>query len=452
MKTTFLHLSRRPATWLRSVGLGAGLLLGACHSTSDPSPSLDPSPATSTYRADVAVGWLALQLRLTRLTPVTPANTFARPFGYTGIAGYEAAVPGMANHRSLAGQLNGLTGLPTADKTLVYSWALSANAALAASNRNFFANTSPALLATIDSLEAANRITYSAGISTEASTRSIAFGQQVATAVLDWARADGFAVAGAAYTPPTGPGLWAPTAPANAPAVLPYWGNNRLLVAGSGEGSDPGPPPAYSTVAGSPFQAMAQEVYDISQTRTPEQTAIALFWNDVPNGRSFTPPGHWVSILQQVLVKENPALDRALLAYAKLGISLSDALVTTFKMKYTYNVLRPITYIRGAMGQPGWLSLIPAPAFPEYSAGHGVVSGAAAETMTELFGATYAFTDQGYVPFGIAARSFMSFEQAGVEAGISRVYGGIHFRPTIDKSLIQGKKIAQNLDARLKFE
>ncbi|MBO2009135.1 vanadium-dependent haloperoxidase [Siccationidurans soli] len=425
-----------------------GLLLPIAACSDSQSVSPEPSASASSYRADVALSWLNLQLKLVRTTLAGPVNIFGRPFGYSGIAGYEAILPGIPNATSLGRQLNGLNGLPVADKTLAYNWALSANASLAAINRSLFANASAANKATIDSLEAANVVTYQAGANAEAQARSIDFGKRVAAAVFAWSATDGFDNT-TAYTPPTGPGMWVPTAPAFAPAGFPYWGNNRTLVPNSGAGADPGPPLAYSAAPGSPFYAMAQEVYDVSQNLTAEQRAIALFWNDLPNGRNFTAPGHWISILTQVLAREQPSLDKALTAYAKVGISMSDAGISCFKTKYTYNVLRPISYVRGELGHPTWLSLIPAPNFPDYSATHATLSGAAAEALTSLFGPNYAFTDQNYVQFGLGSRSYTSFEQAGAEAGISRLYGGIHYRPSCEKGGAQGKKVAQNINAAL---
>lgn len=442
-------LTRR--SW-SAVLLSGLLVVGSCSdSDSPPAPAANPSPDAATYRADVALSWMNLELRLVRTTPVVPAITFGRPFAYAGVAGYEAAVPGMDGYRSLAGQLNGLSALPIANPTQTYNWALSANAALATINRSLFANTSPANLAAVDSLEAANVAALQGSLGAEASLRSIDFGKQVAAAVFAWSKTDGYDNA-APYTPPTGPGLWVPTPPQFSPAVFPNWGSNRPLVAGSNEAADPGPPLSYNTAPGSPFYNMVGEVLSIAQTRTPEQTAIALFWNDVPSGRSFTPPGHWVSILAQVLARDNASLDKALFAHAKLGICLNDALISSMKTKFTYNVLRPVTYIRATLGEPTWLPLIPTPAFPEYSANHATLSAAAGEALTQIYGPNYAFTDQSYVPFGLAARSYMSFEQAATEAGMSRLYGGIHYRPSCEKGLAQGKKIAQNINAKLRFQ
>jgi hypothetical protein len=426
------------------------LLIGSLLITSSCSDHLNPSPTPSAYPADVALSWMNMQLRLIRTTPLTVANALARPIAYSGIAGYESVVPGMTNYKSLAGQLNGLTGLPVADQNQAYNWPSSANAALAAINRNLFANTTAANKAAIDSLETAINVSQQAGLSSDVINRSVTFGQQVAAAVFAWAQTDGYNNP-ATYTLPTGAGLWVPTPPAFGAAAFPFWGNRRPLVAGSLANTDPGPPPAYSETVGSPFYVIAKEVYDIAQTLTAEQRAIALFWGDAANGQSFTPPGHWLSILSQVVKKESSTLDRALMAYAKVGIYANDALIGCFYYKYTYNLMRPATYIRTTLGQPTWTSLVPTPGYPEYLSGHATLSAAAAQALTELYGLNYAFTDQNYAQFGLGIRSFTSFEQAAIEAGVSRVYGGIHYRISCDKGQIQGKQAAQNIKNKLVF-
>ena len=105
-----LHHSGRVAGPLNLLIISGLLVIASCSDSDSPAPAADPSPATATYRADVALSWLNMELRLARTTPPVAAITFGRPFAYAGVAGYEAAVPGMAGYRSLAGQLNGLSG------------------------------------------------------------------------------------------------------------------------------------------------------------------------------------------------------------------------------------------------------------------------------------------------------------------------------------------------------
>ena len=100
---------------------------------------------------------------------------------------------------------------------------------------------------------------------------------------------------------------------------------------------------------------MVKEVYDISQTLTPEQTAIALYYRDNPGFGG----GHYLSILKQVLEQEQPQLDFTAVAFAKASIAIVDAGIGCWKTKFTYNVERPITFIRNILGYTTWNPLFP---------------------------------------------------------------------------------------------
>ena len=193
---------------------------------------------------------------------------------------------------------------------------------------------------------------------------------------------------------------------------------------------------------------MAKQVYDVSQTLTAEQTAMALYWRDVPG---VTTPGHYVSILKQVLENDKPALDKAAIAYALGGIIANDAGISCWETKYHYNLVRPITYIRTVLGHATWNPLLTTPAHPEYSSAHAVISAATADAFTNVFGDNYSFTDHTYDYLGYAPRQFNSFQAFGIDAGNSRLYAGIHYQPSIDIGLVQGRKIAQNIISKLKF-
>ena len=91
-----------------------------------------------------------------------------------------------------------------------------------------------------------------------------------------------------------------------------------------------------------------------------------------------------------------------------------------------------------------WEPVLQTPPFPEYTSGHSVVSGAASETLTDIFGDNISFDDTTELPFGLPTTKFSSFRNAAKEAAISRLYGGIHYRSAIDLGLLQGKKIFRN--------
>lgn len=404
---------------------------------------------TKDYSSEVVLKWMDMQLRMIR-TNATPMGGLVpgRFFGYCGIALYESVVPGMPSYRTLSGQLTDMPAMPSADNGTAYHWAASANAALAAMNRNFFPATSNANKASVDSLENALNTVYAADVSAVTLQRSVNFGKAVAQSVFDWSKTDGASHASDPYTLPVGPGLWVPTPPAFAPATAPYWGKNRLLVSGSLGGITPLPPPSYSTDPSSDFYKMVKDVYDVSQTLTDEQKATGLYYRDNPGYGG----GHYLSILLGVLKQEGSALDFASVAYAKAGIACVEAGIGCWQVKYQYNVERPITYITSVLNYPSWVPLFATPAFPEYISGHATVGGSFTTVMTSLFGEHYHFTNHTYDYLGMAPRSFNSFKDLANDISISRVYAGIHYRISCQRGQKAGEQIGQNIDNKLKFK
>ncbi|HYO21365.1 MAG TPA: vanadium-dependent haloperoxidase, partial [Flavisolibacter sp.] len=394
------------------------------------------------YTAEVLDKWMTLQLRLMRNATGIPNQAFSRHFGYAGVAAVEALAPGYPEHAKWRNKWNGLTGLPHPENRKKYYAPANVNAAMAAVNKAFFPNAAAVDKQAIDSLEAALNQEFQNKQSQTVLAASAAFGKAVAAAVFNWAEGDGYKVANNPYTPPVGNGLWKPTPPAMAPAATPFWGNNRTIIYRSTVNTQPSAPPAYSTSAESPFYQMVKQVYDASQNLTDDQKAMAIFWRDVPGATS---PGHWLSILQQVIRKKSTPLEHAALAYALTGIAINDALIACFKAKYQYNLVRPVTYIREVMGHANWNSFIGTPAHPEYVSAHSSLSAAAAAILQKLFGNIGSFTDHTYDYLGLAPRTYSSFKAIGEEAGLSRLYAGIHYQVSIDAGLTQGREVADNI-------
>jgi membrane-associated phospholipid phosphatase len=126
--------------------------------------------------------------------------------------------------------------------------------------------------------------------------------------------------------------------------------------------------------------------------------------------------------------------------YSMVGIAMADAFIACWNLKYIVNLLRPETYIQRHIRQQ-WKPFIQTPAFPEYPSGHSIVSAAAADVLTFMFGAV-AFTDTSKTRFNMRPRSYTSFEAAAAEAAISRMYGGIHFRNAIELGMKMGRCVA----------
>jgi hypothetical protein len=395
----------------------------------------------SLYTADVLDKWMTLEVRIYKNATGIPNGSFSRPFAYSGISAFESIDPGLLSWKH---KYNGLSGLPETEPFRKYSWPASVNATLAEFNRSFFnsTNLNATDLAAIDSLENAIYASFD-GENSQTLDRSVAFGKSIADAIFAWSLTDNYAQNTAlAYTPPVGLGLWIPTPTAFAAASGPFWEYDRPIVDGSGDNSQPGPPIPYSEVPGSDFYNAVNAVYMANKTLTTDQKNWAIFWKDVPG---VTTPGHWLSILQQVIRQTHTRLDKAAMAYALVGISLSDAVLSVWSTKYKYNLIRPVSYIRKVMGDTAWLPAIPTPAHPEYSSAHAVVSASASEAMAAMFGNIGPFTDHTYDYLGYPARSYNSFRDIGIDAGQSRFYGGIHYQFTVDAGLHQGRVVAGNI-------
>jgi hypothetical protein len=392
--------------------------------------------------------WITMQIRLMKDATGIANVLFSRYYAYTGVTAYEAVAPGTSLGNAINRKLNGLTNLPKADPFKIYYWPSSVNAALASINRSIFTGASAADKASIDSLENALNVSYSLQARAEIITRSATFGKAVADAVFNWSQTDGIADVSDAYTSRVGPGLWVPTPPAFAKASTPYFGNLRSIIIGSTDNTQPGAPIAYSEDPKSAFYQMVLNVYAVSQNLTADQTADGLFWRDIPG---VTTGGHWESILQQVLKQTNSHLDKAAVAYAVTGICNSDPSISCWQTKYHYTLVRPITYIRNVMGYASWNSLLTTPAHPEYSSAHAVLSAATSDAFTALFGDIGSFTDHTYDYLGFTPRTFTSFRAIGEDAGNSRVFAGIHYQPSVDTGLIQGRKAAANILKTLGF-
>lgn len=187
--------------------------------------------------------------------------------------------------------------------------------------------------------------------------------------------------------------------------------------------------------------------YDVSQTLTPEQIAMAIYYRDNPGFGG----GHYLSILKQILMQENRNLDFTSYAFARASIAVIDAAIGCWKVKYQYNQERPIRYIREVLGHPTWSPVFPTPNFPDFPSGHATIAGAFGEVLKDLFGDQYSFTNHTYDYLGMAPRSFTSIDAIVQEISNSRVYAGIHFRLSCERGVEQGSRIGQNVIDKLRF-
>ena len=432
-------------------------------------------------------------VRAERLSPPVASRLYA----YTAVGLYAGLAAADSSLPRIDGRLNGLPELPRSrggsyDPTLT----------LLATQRVLFdtlfrdalPTTKSSLTQLLDSLKRARL----ALISPSDSIPSDSLGRQTALAIIRWANADGFATTrGRKYVAPRGRGFWVndstpttyttqsisgisqlvvPGNPSNAvtggggtdrglildrqkragpttmPAVNmagitePYWGTLRPFVLKTWDECPSPPAPVYGEKAGTQLYDEAKQVWEVSKTLTPEQRVITLYWAD-NGGETGTPVGHWLSIAGQMISQEKMSANDAAMAITATAVSMADAFISTWGFKFKHSVMRPRTVIR-TMIDPKWEPAIPTPPFPEFFSGHSTVSAAAAETLQKLIGAK-PFVDSTALTIGHDVRRFESFRAAAAEAGMSRIYGGIHYPAANTAGAEVGRCVANKVVEKL---
>ena len=392
------------------------------------------------------LAYYELSFKLSKRTGGITPPVQARIFAYMGLALYESLVAGMPRHQSIARHLNGIGELPEAHGN--YHWPLVASAALAEVMRGLWGdatNVAAQNVADIDALEA--QFAAAAGdLHGSLGRRSTDFGHAVGAAVFETSKDDGehqgyLTNFPTSYVPPVGPGRWVPLP--GQTALQPFWRDQMTAFVSAGAACDPGPPPVYSETPGSEFYNQAREVHDVSSNLTSEQLTIARFWADGPG--TIGGPGHSLSTTSQVLAQVGANLEQAAETFARVGIADSDAVLSCWFSKYEYNLIRPVTYIHNLI-DPAYTTPLPTPPFPEYTSAHSVQTAAALSTLQELFG-DIGYTDHTHDADGFAPRSFQSLSASMLETGISRLYGGIHYRAAIFDGFAQGRCVSAKVAA-----
>jgi hypothetical protein len=284
-----------------------------------------------------------------------------------------------------------------------------------------------------------------------AKTRAGTLGRHVADRILTWRQRD-LLPRESAYRPSWDVGLWRPTPPLYAAALLPAWGETAPFGVRNTDDHRPKAPPLLTSKE---YTKDFNEVKDLggsnSLARTAEESIIAWFWND--GGGTCTPPGHWNQIAQEVAIDQGRTLPENARIFALLNIALADAAIACWDSKYRFRLWRPVTAIREADrdGNPDtardarWESLLPTPPFPSYTSGHSTFSGAAATILEKLLGRDQVEFSIGSDGYPGQRRSYRGFWHAAREAGRSRIYGGIHYECDNREGLDLGRRIAEEV-------
>jgi hypothetical protein len=285
--------------------------------------------------------------------------------------------------------------------------------------------------------------------------RGIAWGTEVAQAVLAWRATDGFAPSTPypAFRGGDAIGQWRPTPPAFGAMSAQGLAFTSMFVLVSNTQFEPARPRDLLTQTYTDdFNAVKALGRATGSTRTADQTALAPFWE----GNASV---HWNQAANQIARANHLSLSASNRLLAVLNIAMADTAFTVWSGKRFYGAesaevtWRPVTAIPLAAtdGNPDtapdsdWLPLVTTPSHPEYPAGHPSLNGAAATVLLSRFDDNQTFT----LTTGPSSRTYTSISQARADGNNARVWGGMHYPSTVAISDGVGEAIANyvNLNA-----
>jgi hypothetical protein len=314
----------------------------------------------------------------------------------------------------------------------------SVEAAVAAATRTALAKLMPAQQPAIDADYQALLGRVPDG---SAKTAGIALGEQAATAIVALCADDG-ALAPDVYRPHAAPGVYVPT---TGPAV-PHWGARRPWVMSRGDHFRPGPPPALTSALWARDYNEIKAVGGRTSTqRTPEQTAMAKFWE------ATLPVVYWPVARAVAGAPGRDLTDNARL-FALAGMAMDDGLIAVFDAKYHYNFWRPVTAIRNGdldgndatERDGGWAPFIDTPMHPEYPCAHCIVSASLGAVLAVEIGsgATPKLSSASSTAGG-AVRTWATVADFVKEVAEARIYDGVHYRNSTEVGTAMGRKIGE---------
>ena len=315
-------------------------------------------------------------------------------------------------------------------------------AATAAAAYNVLKSVFPAQQASLDAAFAASLAAVPNG---SAKSDGVAIGEEVARGIMALRANDGLG-AEIPYTFGKGPGVYQPTPPANGLPILQDLAHLKpfTLLSPSQFRAD-GPPALGSDRWARDYNEIKRMGAMNNSGRAPAQTQLALMFTE--NSMTF-----FARIFRDFAQKQKLSLADDARLFACLHVGMADALIAVFDSKYYYNAWRPITAIQTGdtdgnpltAADPSWAPAVNTPPHPEYPAAHGVANGLVAETLRQFFHTkkiTITFTST--VPNSGPPRVLTSTDQIEAQVIDARVYGGVHFRTSVEDAVKMGKQVGK---------
>lgn len=396
------------------------------------------------------------------LTDVITHDIFSPPvasriYAYAHLAAYEVLAANTRKYKSLGSKLKEFPATPLPEKPVNTELASLLAFMYIGQELTFSKDSTQKIIDNFFQLAEAN------GMPSEISDNTRDYAKIVSKNVLAWGKKDNYRQTRSAikYTVNGDEGRWTPTPPAYMPAIEPNWMKLRPVMIDSASQFLPVPPTKFSKEKDSDFYKLASEVYKMGTELNDQQKAIADFWDC--NGfkmnvsghvmfatKAMTPGGHWMGITGIVCNNQKANFEKTVYAYTGVSFAIMDSFIACWNTKFTYNLLRPETYINRYIDNT-WTPYLQTPPFPEYTSGHSIISSASATVLTNIFGEKTAFVDNTERRWGWPDRKYENVKEAAQEAALSRMYGGIHYREGMEEGLKEGKKLGEFIYNKLKF-
>ena len=396
-----------------------------------------------------------------QLTQVIIYDVFTPPvasriYAYTSLAAYEAIRFMQPGNESLAEKMKEFGKMPIPDVNKKYDFALAASQA--------FFTVAHKVTFSIDTLKNYERPlfeNFKQSLGDSVYSWSLAFGEAVGNAIWTRAKNDNYIKSRSKpkFLGSNEAGKWRPTPPDYLDGVEFCWNEIHPLLLDSASQFNPMAPIEYSTDTSSRFFKAVKEVYTINKLLSDEQLTIAKFWDDNPfviehsghlmfGNKKITPGGHWMGIAAIAARKTNADPVKIAKTYALTAVALFDAFISCWDAKYKWQYIRPVTVINEQI-EKTWTPFLQTPPFPEYTSGHSTITASAATVLTKLYGDNFSYRDTSDLRYIGMQRDFNSFLQAADECSVSRLYGGIHYRMSVDSGNVCGKRIGNYIIKKL---
>jgi membrane-associated phospholipid phosphatase len=315
------------------------------------------------------------------------------------------------------------------------------DAAAAQAGHDTLAALYPSMTPALDQLLATDLATIPLS---DAKRDGIRVGHEAAERMLMLRANDGSSVTPPVFTPGSNPGNYQLTPPLFVQPVFTHWAKVTPFVLHEANQFRPEAPPSLKSVA---YATALNEVkslgQDVSTTRTPEQTLIAKFWAE-PIWNT------WNEIAEGAALAHGTDLLRTASLFANLNLAFADSAIAFYDAKYTYQLWRPVTAIREAnttgnpltIADPTWTPLASTALDPSYPGAHSTISAAGALILSSFFGDDNSVVVTSDVLPGVV-RTFDSYHDIAVEAGLSRIFAGQHTRIDHIAGLRLGRNVAE---------